>query len=127
MVQRALIDVGIIVLAFEKNNPVRRKYLEIIEKSVRGEIEAYIPYTVILGAYHVLVVRFKVDPNEASKLLKTFMDSKKIKWIADIDRSITLRSLELASELRIESWDGYILALAEKYNIKVKSHILNRP
>ncbi len=49
MVQKALIDVGILVLALEKNNPVRQKYLGIVEKCVRGEIEAYIPYTVILG------------------------------------------------------------------------------
>ena len=119
MVQKALIDVGVLVLAFEKNNPVRQKYLEIIEKCVKGEIEAYIPYTVILGTYHVLTTRFKVKPSDALDILKIFMESRKIRWIADIDHTVVLMSLEIASNLRIESWDGYILALAKKYKISI--------
>ncbi len=119
MVQKALIDVGVLVLALEKNNPIRQKYLGIIEKCVRGEIRAYIPYTVILGTYHVLTTRFKVKPSDALDILKTFMESRKIRWIVDMNHAIILRSLEIASKLGIESWDGYILALAKKYGISV--------
>ena len=76
MVQKAIIDVGVLVLALEKNNPLRQKYLKIIEECVRGEIEAYIPYTVILGTYHVLTTRFKVDHLDALDVLRTFMESR---------------------------------------------------
>ena len=119
MVRKALIDVGILVLGLEKNNPLRQKYLEIIEKCVKGKIEAYIPYTVILGTYHVLTTRFKVDSSDALDILKTFMGSRKIKWISDMDHVVVLRSLETASKLRVESWDGYILALAKRYGIQI--------
>jgi len=55
MVIRALLDVGILVLAIETNNPVRAKYLE---KIIRGKIVSHVPFNVIPRTYHVLTKAF---------------------------------------------------------------------
>jgi len=118
MVLKAIVDVGVIVLSLEKNNPLREKFLEILEKCVRGEIIAYIPYTVILGTYHVLVEMFHADKEECRNKIFSLMEAKKINWIPDISKDKVKRAINHAVYYNFESWDGYLLSLMEDYDIK---------
>jgi len=119
MAVKAILDVGIIVLAIEKNNPVRSKYLGILEDCIKGRIVSYIPLTVILGAYHVLVKVFKADRNITRNKLLSLMQAKKIRWIPEISSNVTKRAIEYASVYDFESWDGYLLALMRDFDIPV--------
>jgi len=50
MTEKAIIDVGVLVFALESKNPVREKYLKILEDCIKGKIKSYIPYSVVSGA-----------------------------------------------------------------------------
>ncbi len=119
MAIRALLDVGILVLAIEKNNPVRAKYLDILTKSIRGEIISYIPFNVILGTYHVLTRVFRANKREVRNKLLTLMRCRKIKWITDISFDEVKRAIEYATIYDFESWDGLILTLMRDFDIPV--------
>ncbi len=119
MVIRALLDVGVLVLAIEKNNPVRAKYLDILTKSIRGDIISYIPFNVILGAYHVLTKVFKVNGRGVRNKLFALMRCKKIKWITSISFDEVKRAIEYATIYNFESWDGFILTIMRDFDIPI--------
>ena len=87
-------------------------------KCVRGEITAYIPYTVILGTYHVLVEMFHADKEECRNKIFSLMEAKKINWIPDISKDKVKRAINHAVHYNFENWDGHLLSLMEDYDIK---------
>ncbi len=113
-----LVDVGIIVIAhFE--NPAAGHAREFLKKVFLSKIKAGIPLTTFLGAYHIMTKYLRLDPILVSRSLKRTLSLNSPIFIEDILKLDVIRSLEFASYFEIESWDAYLLSLAERYGAKV--------
>ena len=69
-----------------------------------------IPTSAILGSYHIL----KVDRISAYNALVRTLNTRSPAFYEDLSVEVVLDSLTNAIGYNIESWDGYIVALAKK-------------
>jgi len=114
----AVIDVGILAVGLSKN-PATDHCLEIIEDAVKGRIRALIPYTVVFGTHYILTRFYNVAQKEANDLLQNLLSSTRIVWYGDIDKDNVKKSLSNSEMYDLDAWDGYILYLMEKNQIRI--------
>lgn len=113
-----IIDVGIIVLS-HCENPAKEEMLSFFSKILKKEIICIIPYSIFLGAYHILNRYLKVESKKAShQLINTAMIARDT-FHQTINEQDIKYSLEKAAELNIESWDGYLLSLMNFYRTNI--------
>ena len=74
-----LFDVGVIALAHTKA-PVRDAALSYVRDAIAGDIDAVVPYPALFGAHTVLTTHYGHANADASRLLRNFMDAKRIHW-----------------------------------------------
>jgi len=113
---KGLIDVGIIVLSHCRN-PAQNSALNFFTKVLKLEVPCIIPTSVIIGAYHVLTNYLKINPIDAKNSLLNTLQFKKPIFIENVSLKFTKRSIELAEKYKIQSWDGYIVAIMDEENI----------
>jgi predicted nucleic acid-binding protein len=106
-----LFDVGVVALA-HTDAPVREAALEYVRAAVRGTIDAIVPYPAILGAHNVLTTYYGQSNADASRLLRNFMDAKRIHWYGDSSAAIVRAGLSQASDANVGGWDGYYAQVA---------------
>jgi len=114
----AVIDVGVLAIGLSKN-PATDCCLELIDDAVRGRIRALIPYTVIYGTHYILSRFCGVSPKKANDLLRNLLSSTRIIWYGHIDRTSVEKSFDNTEKYNLDAWDGYILHLMEKNQIKI--------
>lgn len=101
-----LFDVGVTALA-HAGTPVSEKPLSYVERAIRGEIDAVVPYASLVGAHHVLASVYGFSNEEASALMRRFMDATRIHWYDDIGEETVRGGFDYAGRLNIDAWDGY--------------------
>ena len=57
-------------------------------------------------------VRDAISNAQAARLMRTFMDAKRIHWHADLSQSVVRDGFRRTAELNIDGWDGYYAAVA---------------
>ena len=114
----AVIDVGVLAVGLSKN-PATDHCLEIIEDAVKGRIRVLIPYTVVFGTHYILTRFYNVAQKEANDLLENLLSSTRIVWYGDIDKDNVRKSLSNTETYDLDAWDGYILYLMEKNQIRI--------
>lgn len=113
-----IIDVGIIIVA-HFNNPIQKDMIEFLKPVLNWKNPLLIPNTTILGAFHILTSYLRVSRVDAKKaLLETFTTDSPC-FVSDIRKSVVVEALEQATCYKIESWDGYLIALAKSVGTNI--------
>lgn len=106
-----LFDVGVIALAHTEA-PVRDSALSYVRDAIAGDIDAVVPYPALFGAHTVLTTYYGRSNADASRLLKNFMDAKRIHWYDGMQETVVLDGFSQASEANVGGWDGYYAQVA---------------
>ena len=112
-----LFDVGVIALAHAET-PVRDAALSYVRDAIAGEIEAVVAYPALFGAHTVLTTYYGVSNADASRLMRNFMDAKRIRWYEGMPEDVVRGGFSRSSETNVDGWDGYSaqVAIAEGVN-----------
>jgi predicted nucleic acid-binding protein len=107
-------DVGIIVTAhFE--NPIQEKMIGFIEEVISEKRNVVFPLSTFIGAYHVLTRYLGVSRYQAKTALKTTLELDTPLFYPRIDTGIVINALDISSIYNVESWDGYVIELANLF------------
>jgi predicted nucleic acid-binding protein len=106
-----LFDVGVIALAHTAA-PVRDSALSYVRDAIAGDIDAVVPYPALFGAHAVLTTHYGYSNADASRLLRNFMDAKRIQWYDEMPEGVVRGGLSRASEANVGGWDGYYAQVA---------------
>ena len=113
-----ILDVGVIVpICFE--NPLKEDSVAFLEDVPLGKRRAIIPTSAVLGSYHEVTNYLGVSRQPARKILTKLLETSAGALYPHITPDLASEALDYASVLGIESWDGYLIALARKFNAKV--------
>lgn len=111
--ERYLFDVGVVALAHSRT-PMGGSALEYVREAIRGDLDAVVPYPVLVGAHHILYLDYGFSRDEATHVLTNFLGARRIHWYAGPDGSGTQHGLGLAGEHNIDGWDGYYAHVAKE-------------
>lgn len=106
-----LFDVGVIALA-HTTAPVRDSALSYVREAIAGNIDAVVPHPALFGAHTVLTTYYGRSNADASRLLKNFMDAKRIHWYDRMPEDVVRGGLLQASDANVGGWDGYYAQVA---------------
>lgn len=112
-----LFDVGVTALA-HAGTPVSDTPLSYVRRAISGEIDAVVPYASLVGAHHVLSSVYGFSNEEASGLVRRFMDATQVHWYDEIREETVRSGFEYASEANVEGWDGYYASVAVEEGIE---------
>ena len=111
----AIVDTGITVIAhFE--NPAQGIAVNLLSQVLKGERRCLIPTSTLLGAYHIMTEYLGVEKVSAYKALTRTLETRSPALYQDISIDQAIDALTYANGYHIESWDGYIIALAKEMN-----------
>lgn len=114
----AIVDVGIIVVAhFE--NPLEEDALKLLKKILSFKLKALIPLSSFLGASLIMTKYLRLPLKDVNDKLKETLKVNSPAFYEDLKKDDIIKALENSSYYKIESWDGYLLSLAEKFNINI--------
>lgn len=106
-----IVDTGIIVIA-HFTNPIKEKAVYFLSEVLKGNRPLLIPLTTFVGAYHILTRYLKVPHAEAKIALATTLRLNSEYFFPVVDIALTEQALDFATVYNVESWDGYLIALA---------------
>ncbi|MFB6188136.1 MAG: type II toxin-antitoxin system VapC family toxin [Halobacteriaceae archaeon] len=106
-----LFDVGVIALAHTEA-PGRDTALSYVRDAITGDIDAIVPYPALIGAHTLLTTYYGHSNTNASRLIRNFMDAKRIHWYDNISEDLVRAGLLQASEVNVDGWDGYYAQVA---------------
>lgn len=113
-----VVDVGLIVIShFE--NPAKNHALEFLKDILLWRKRCLIPVTAFLGAYHILTNYLGVERVSAYETLKKTLETKSPAFYSDLNVEVAVESLTNAMGYRIESWDGYVVAIAKAHSAPI--------
>ena len=115
-----VVDVGIIVIG-HFDNPAKVDALKFLRRVLKQEIQAIIPVTAFIGAYHIMVNYLGIPRKSAKDVLIETLRTKSPALYKDVDIEDAIEALDLASIYNVDSWDGYLVALARKYGCNIIS------
>ncbi len=114
----AVVDVGIIAVAHFRN-PLEEDALRLLKRILAFEVRALIPVSTFLGASIIMTKYLKLPPKDVNDKLRLTLSVNSPAYYEDLKKEDVVRALDLSSYFRIESWDAYLLALAEKLGVHV--------
>ena len=106
-----LFDVGVVALG-HSGAPMSGTALAYIRAAVHGELDAVVPYTVLVGAHHILRLDYGFSRAEATYVLTNFLDARQVRWYTGPTGTDCREGLALAGEHNIDGWDGYYAHVA---------------
>jgi len=107
-----IVDVGLIVLS-HCENPAKEEAIDFLEKIFLNEINARIPVSNFIGAYHILTRYLRVKRELARRELLKTLELRHPSLISDITVDHAIAAIKNAVKYRIEGWDGYLVSLAD--------------
>lgn len=112
-----LLDVGVVALA-HADTPVSDRAVSYIRDAIRGDIEAVVPYPVVLGTHVVLTGYYGVSHADAAEMLLNFMDSKRIHWREGLSETAVRAALGRSADLALDAWDGYYADITSSESVR---------
>lgn len=113
----AVIDVSIIIPAFF-DNPLRDQAVKLISDILAQRRRAIIPITSLIGAYHVTTRYLKTSRLIVKKILGGLLRTRSPALYPHVTIELAIDALDYATTYKIESWDGYITALARSFGTR---------
>lgn len=115
---KGIVDVGIIVVA-HVDNPARIEALNFLKKVLLWEIKAIVPTSTFLGGYYILTKYLRVPRLMAKRSLTRTLEVKTPAFYEDVKVETVIDALEYSATYNIESWDGYLISLANNFNADI--------
>lgn len=106
-----VVDVGLVVIA-HFSNPARDHALDFLRRVLLREIRAVIPVSCFIRAYHIMTSYLRVPRADAKKALTLTLMTRSLALYEDISIDHAIDALDIAAAYNVESWDGYLVALA---------------
>ncbi len=113
-----VVDVGLIVLS-HCENPAKEEAVNFLEKVFLGEVNARIPVTSFIGAYHILTRYLRVRRDLAGKELLKTLELRHPSLIPDVTVDHAVTAIKNAIRFRVEGWDGYLVSLADSLGASI--------
>lgn len=112
-----VVDVSILVpCCFD--NPLKALASGFISEVLAQKRRAVVPATSVIGAYHV-ATRYLHTPRLAvKKVLEELLRTRSPAIFPDVSAHLAEDALNYSAVYGIESWDGYLLAVARKLGAK---------
>ncbi len=108
-----VVDVGLLIVAHFPN-PAQEEALQFLRKVLLREIRAVIPLSAFLGAYHIMTRYLNLQPPDIISELSHTLSVSPAALYEHIRQEDVIQALLYASSWRIQSWDGFVLALAAR-------------
>ncbi len=113
-----VVDVSIIVpVCFD--NPLKKYVAEFLEEVLALRKKAIIPVTAVLGAYHIATRYLKAPRRAVKKILVGMLEVESPAFYPQVPLTLAVEALDVAATYNIESWDGYLIALAQNLRAKI--------
>ncbi len=100
-------------------NPLKEESVSFLQEVLLGRRKALLPVSAILGAYHVVTSYLGVSRVSAKKILSELLNTYSEALYPQITIDLASTALDYAATHDIESWDGYLVALARKFDAKL--------
>ena len=107
-----VLDTGPVVLAHFQN-PAQRPALALVSDSLSLKRRVLLPVTAVIGAYHIMSEYIGVEKVEAQRALGMTLDTLSPNLYPDVEPDVAKDALAFAVGYGVESWDGYVVALAK--------------
>ncbi len=114
----AIVDVGVIVVAHFKN-PLEEDALKLLKRILSFELRALIPLSLFLGASLIMTKYLRLPFKDVNDKLRETLRVSSPAFYEDLKKDDVIRALENSAYYRVESWDAYLLSLAEKFNVNI--------
>ena len=113
-----VVDVSIIVpTCFE--NPLKKLATDFLGEVLSLRRKAIIPVTAVLGAYHIATRYLRAPRRVVKKILVEMLETRSPALYPRVSVLMAVEALDVATTYNIESWDGYIIALAQSFKTKI--------
>src|SRR5208283_2160471 len=113
-----VVDVGIVVPScFE--NPLKEESVNFLQDVLLGRKKAILPVSAVIGTYHIVTSYLGVSRVSAKSVLSELLKTRSEALYPEIGTDLASAALDYAAMYGIESWDGYLVALARKFGAKV--------
>ncbi len=113
-----VVDTGIVAIAHFRN-PARETAFSFFSSILRLERRCVTPTSAFIGAYHIMTEYIGVDKVSAYRALSKTLETRSPALHEDISIDVAIDALSYANGYKIESWDGYLVALAKSYGAPV--------
>jgi len=113
---KALVDVGIIVLAHFRN-PARKYAAQLLLDALTLKKRILVPINTYLGAYVIMTRYLKLRSDRAAKALLKTLSVESPAFYGGLPKAVAEKAMATASELNISPWDGYLIELAKTLGI----------
>ncbi|MHA1144803.1 MAG: type II toxin-antitoxin system VapC family toxin [Candidatus Helarchaeota archaeon] len=113
-----IVDVGPIVVA-HCENPCKTQMIEFLADVLCGSRRVILPVSCFLGAYHVMTRYLRITKQDAMTALEKTLQLNSPAFYEEITRSSAIQAIKLAGVYNIQSWDGYLLNLAQSFGTRI--------
>ncbi len=99
-------------------NPLKRYAINFLTEVLALRKRAVIPVTAILGAYHIATKYLRAPRRVVKKILVGVLETRSPALYPQVAPMLVIDALDIATTYNIESWDGYLVALAHSLGAK---------
>ena len=118
LVIEGVVDVGILVpCCFD--NPLKQDGVQFLEAALGRRRNILVPVSAVIGAYHIATNYLKVSRVSAKTVFSGLLNTGSPSLFSEITLDLASSALDHAVGYGIESWDGYLVAIARKFDAKV--------
>lgn len=111
-----VVDVGIIVIAHFKN-PARIYAAQFLLEALTLKRRDIVPLSAYLGAYVIMTKYLRLRRDRVARALLETLSLESPAFYENVPKAVAEKAVELASELNVSSWDGYLIELAKELKI----------
>ncbi|NOZ58039.1 MAG: PIN domain-containing protein [Euryarchaeota archaeon] len=108
-----------IVLVSLFENPLRGSAVDFLGDVLSGRVPAAVPTSAFLGAYHIATRYLKCPRDLIAAEVKETLSLASPAFVEDLSIEAVKEAVDAAMAYNIESWDGYLVALARSLNSPV--------
>jgi len=106
-----IVDVGPVILS-HCDNPAKDEAIDFMTQVLTGKIDAIIPLSTFIHAYHIMTRYLGVRKYPAAKEIQRTLRLFSPKFIEDLPLEVCLFAMDIASRFNLGGWDSYLVALS---------------
>ncbi|KPV62695.1 MAG: hypothetical protein AOA65_1677 [Candidatus Bathyarchaeota archaeon BA1] len=111
-------DVSILVpVCFD--NPLKQNAVNFISDVLAQRRRMIIPVTAVMGAYHIATTYLRASRPIVKRILEGLLRTRSPALYPHVTPELAIDALDCATAYSVESWDGYLVALARSLGVKV--------
>lgn len=113
-----IVDVSVLVPSCF-DNPLKEYSIAFLQDALLSRRRVLLPVSAVIGAYHITTRYLGVPRVLVKSTLSDLLETKSEALYGDISAEHASSALEYATAFNVESWDGYLISLAVRFDAKV--------